>query len=187
MGDLEKWEGRYARDDAVAGEPNPFILAHLGRPQHGAAALDIAGGLGRHALALAGAGYRTMLLDISPIGLAKAAERARTAGSKLETVAADLSREPLPNGPFHRIVVSWFLLPEARWAEVADRLAPDGALLYVQPTTTNLERHPKPSRRFLFEPGAMVQAATEAGLEVLEAEEGWVDSGHHLARLSARR
>jgi tellurite methyltransferase len=54
----------------------------------------------------------------------------------------------------------------------------------LQPTVTNLERHPKPPRSFLLESGELAGLVT--GLEVLELEESWSDDGFHEARLVAR-
>lgn len=187
MSDFEKWEARYGRADAAPGTPEPFIVEHLGRAGPGERALDVAGGLGRHALALAEHGYQTTLVDVAPTGLDKAAARLQDLGHTLETVARDLAHQPLPEGSFARIVVTWFLLSEARFQEVGARLSPSGSLLYVQPTTLNLERHDRPGRRFLFTPGALAAAAEAAGLKVLSYDEAWRPSGHHLAHLRACR
>ncbi|MEL6188373.1 MAG: methyltransferase domain-containing protein [Myxococcota bacterium] len=190
--DLEKWEARYGREDARLGTPEPFVAAasrRLGSPAPGARALDVAGGLGRHAWCLAEAGYSTTLADISPTGLGKARRALSAVGLDLDTVSVDFTHDALPEGPFATVVVAWFLLPLARWRELGQRLQPGGHLLYVQPTTVNLERHDKPSARFLFSPGELRQRAAEAGLEVHEYQEAWVEAGddaRHLAQLLAR-
>lgn len=191
--DLDKWEARYGREDARLGTPEPFLasaIRRLGAPQPGARALDVAGGLGRHAWCLAEAGYATVLADISPTGLGKARRALSGVGLEVQTVAVDLTAAPLPEGPFATLVVAWFLLSSERWTEVEDRLEPGGALLYVQPTTLNLERNERPSARFLYAPGELGDRARGAGLEVQEYEEGWIEEGeqaHHLAQLLARR
>ena len=73
------------------------------------------------------------------------------------------------------------------WSELPSRLSAGGHLVYVQPTTTNLERHPRPSRRFLFAPGELEAKVRAAGLRVVRSEEGWDALGHHTARLLAAR
>ena len=67
-------------------------------------------------------------------------------------------------------------------------LNPGGLLLFSQPTLVNLERHERPSRQFLMEPGEAAAIAAELdGIEVIEVSEGWRASGRHEARLIARR
>lgn len=185
--DFDKWQSRYAQDDFQAGPPAPFVQRAIEAGPSRGRGLDIAGGLGRHALAMAAHGLRATLLDVSPTGLARAAAAAAQAGLHLETVAADLDADPLPEGPFDVVVVSWFLLTEAQWPQVSAALAPRGRLVYVQPTHTNQERHRHPSPRFLVAPGDLRAAALAHGLEVLEDEEGWDARDHHTARLIARK
>ena len=70
------------------------------------------------------------------------------------------------------------LLPKIR-----SRLAPGGIVLAELPTVRNLERNPKPSRRWLSEPNELLRDL--GGLEVLYYREGWL-GGMHRARLVAR-
>jgi tellurite methyltransferase len=64
-------------------------------------------------------------------------------------------------------------------------LAPDGLLVFAQPTRSNLQRHPHPSARFLLEDGELPRLLQ--GLEVVSYSEGWTDEGRHEARLVASR
>lgn len=185
--DFDKWQARYAQDDFQSREPDSFVFAAIEELERGAVALDVAGGLGRHALAMAARGAQATLLDVSPAGLARAEAEAARRGLSLSTLARDLDEAALPEGPFDLIVVSWFLLPEAVWDQAAAALAEGGRLVYVQPTTTNQERHRHPSPRFLVESGALRAAAEARGLEIVRYEEGWDAADHHTARLVARR
>ncbi|MCB9652378.1 MAG: class I SAM-dependent methyltransferase [Deltaproteobacteria bacterium] len=210
--DLARWDARYGAGDGGPGAPEPFVQDALqqvsgapgprasearsgaqprgdgwdGSAGPGPHVLDVAGGLGRHALAAARLGLRATLLDISPAGLARARAAATAEGLPLETVAADLdAQDSLPPGPFDAIVVAWFLLPEAAWAEVTARLAPGGRLVYVQPTLQNQERHPHPSPRFCVTAGDLRARAEAAGLTTLVHEVGWDALDHHTERLVA--
>lgn len=185
--DLDKWQARYAKDDGAPTPPEPFVTEALAQLPRAGRALDVAGGLGRHALALAAHGLQATLLDISPRGLERAHARAAERGLALETLALDLEAAPFPAGPFDVIVVAWFLLPEATWPALARALAPGGHLLYVHPTHENLERHPRPSARFLIAPGDLRARAAQVGLEVVAHEVGWDPRAHHTERLWARR
>ena len=121
--------------------------------------------------------------DVSPVGLAQASEAARTAGCALETLVIDLESEPLPSGPFDVITCFHYLQRELFPALIA-RLAPRGWLCVEIATTTNLERHAHPSRRFLLEPGELAQLI--APLALVHSVEGWFDE-RHVARVAAQR
>ena len=201
--DFDKWETRYRKHDVVRGEPESFIVravttqASLPTPRgttvahtHGAA-VDIAGGLGRHALWLAENGWETTLLDIAPAGLAHADNAARRAGLPLRTIAADLDApaevaSALPNRSFRLIVCAWFLPSPPLWTAMVSALTPGGYLIYVQPTLRNQIQHAHPSSRYLFPDGALGDHLGRLGLDVLDYQEGWDDRGHHTARAIGR-
>jgi len=84
------------------------------------------------------------------------------------------------------VVVCTLYLHRPLFASVTEALAPRGVFVFVQPTARNLERHPKPSRRFLLEPGEL-ETLVPPALEVVVLDESWSDDGHHEARLVARR
>ncbi len=183
---FEKWQARYTRG-TTAGAVDPYfgeIAEQL--PGHGRA-LDIAGGSGRNALFLAERGLETTLVDIAPSALKLAQDSAAATGLTLATVAADLDDTPLPDGPFELIVCSWFLLDPTLWQQIQYRLADQGTMVYVQPTTINLQRHSHPGRRFLLEPGSLANTIAAAGLTIVSLQEGWDSAGHHTARLLARK
>ena len=187
--DRDKWNARYRERGENASTPSPAIveLAEFLPPVTPARcdhrALDVAGGSGRHAIWLAERGFRVTVVDVAKEGLALAARAATARGIELETVIRDLDTEPLPDGPFDVILCHHFLYPSL-FDESASRLAPNGVVVAVHPTQRNLERHPRPSARFLFEEGALRRAAD--GWEILHADEGWQSTGRHEARVVAR-
>lgn len=184
--DLEKWEARYTVPDAEAGEPEPFVLEVLEALPRTGQAIDLAGGLGRHALVLAERGLDVLLTDISPSGLAVARRHAMDQKVALGYEARDLMQDGLPVGPFDVVLVSWFLLTDHLWAQLPSRLRPGAHFVHVQPTLRNLERHERPSSHFLVPPGSLDHRAEAVGLRVQRFEEGWDAKGHHTARLHAR-
>ncbi|MFT4624904.1 MAG: tellurite methyltransferase [Myxococcota bacterium] len=181
--DQARWDARYA-DPPPARPPEAFLVAHLAQLPVGRA-VDLAGGVGRHALWLAGLGHDVLLADVSAVGLAVARDRAEAAGLSIRTIRLDLLTE-LPEGPFELIVLTWFLLGD-RWAELAAQLAPGGVVAVVHPTRGNLERHAHPSARWLLAEGELADRVAAAGLEAVVLEEGWDDAGQHTARCIARR
>ncbi len=182
--DLDRWEARYARP-GPAQAVDPFLIEIGSELPCCGRALDVAGGAGRHALFLAGRGFDVTLVDISPSGLDLAIRRARDAGVNLKAQALDLDKEVLPEGPFDLVLCTSYLPSRRLWRQMAERIGPLGRLVYVQPTTVNLERHAHPGKRVLLEPGALKSIVASLGLEPLRLEEGWDRTGRHTARLLA--
>lgn len=182
--DIARWDERY-RGGSAPSEPAAAVVELLEDLPPGQA-LDVAGGAGRHAIWLAARGWDVLLVDASEVGLRLARERAHEDGVTLRVLQRGLGLEPLPAGPFDLVVVVAFLDHDVLDA-VPGVLAPGGRLVFVHPTTTNLERHDRPPRRFLLEPGEMVAIADRLELEVEVCEEGWSVDGRHEARMRARR
>ena len=185
--DRTRWDARWSVRDEAPSAPSAFldqIAARLPAASSGARVLDVAGGGGRNALWFARQAYEVTIADVSPVGLALAERRAGADGLTLRTAVCDLEQEGLPPGPYDVVVWIHFLGLE-RLTEVAAHLAPGGLLILEHPTTTNLERHERPSRRWLLEPGEVTSHLK--GLEVLQYDEGWNESGRHEVRVVARR
>lgn len=186
--DREKWDTRYA-DSAIEEnlEPDPFLPNILERLPTSGRALDLAGGSGRHAVALAKLGLDVTLVDISTRGLAQAEVRAQQNGCSITTVETDLDAASLPEGPFDLVWASWYLLSSSVWREAVRILRPGGLLAYVQPTLEHNERHRHPSKRFLLDIAELEEHIVTTGLTILHLETGWDENGSHTARLLARK
>ena len=192
--DRVRWDERYQERArrARAGEephaePTSFLTAiepHL--PRSGRA-LDLAGGAGRFAVPLARRGLEVILVDVSPVALELARERARAAGVSLELVCADLDDPAaLPDGPLSLVFIHHFL-DRRLFPHLAVRLAPGGVWAMCHPTRRNLERHTRPGEQHLLDEGELAAALADLGLEIVSATEGWTPEGRHEARVIARR
>ncbi len=183
--DALRWDARYEgpQPQVVTGSPFLARLAALSKP--GGRLLDLAGGLGGDAIWFAEQGFRVTLADISGVALGHARAGAAREGVELTCLQIDLERD-FPAGPWDAIHWAQYL-DRALFDRYPEALAPGGVVALRHPTVTNLERHPRPSRRYLYEPGEMRALADAAGLEVLCYEEGWQEKGRHEARLFARR
>lgn len=182
----ERWDGRYAVGPGTS-SPSPFLqeVAHL-LPTEGYA-VDIAGGSGRNAVWLAQHGLDTTLLDVSPVGLTHGAAAAEAAGVALELIEHDLEAHGLPELWWDVLLIHLFLDWDVM-NQVPQRLNNGGIFVFMQPTATNLERHPSPSRRFLLGDGQLERWVIEQDLHVLFHTEDWVEStGRHESRLVAQR
>lgn len=175
--DAERWDRRWL-DRGPPGPPAAALVEREARLPRSGRALDLAGGNGRHALWLAERGLEVTLADVSTVALEVALRTAGRRGLVLGCVRADLEEEGLPRGPWDLVLIHHFL-DRGVLAGVREVLAPGGRLLMVHPTRRNLERHPRPSARFLLEEGEL--PGLLPGLEVLEYEEGWGTEGRHEA------
>ncbi len=177
--DRVKWDARH-RERGSPGEPSPWVRSLTERLPRTGRALDVAGGTGRHALVLARHGLEVTLTDVSPEGLAIAAEAARAEGLALTTAIRDLEDTPLPAGPWD-VILCFHFLDRALYRTFPAALAPGGTLAIVHPTKRNLERHAHPGAAYLLEPGELPTLV--AGVRVDHYEEAWLDEGWHEARL----
>lgn len=180
--DRDRWNARWRGEDDRP--PAPWLLALDALLPRRGRALDVAGGLGRHALWLARRGLAVTLADVSDAALARAAGAARAEGLSLVTVRTDLEVEPLPAGPFDLVLCTYFL-HRPLFAAFPGILAPGGLLVAAHATRTNLTRHPRPGPRHVLEDGEL--PGLVQGLEIVRAEEGWLEAGRHEARVVARR
>lgn len=181
--DRRKWNDKY-RVGEFATEPSRVITALAAQLPRRGRAIDIAGGTGRHALWLAALGLDVTLADISGVALDVAVRRAVDAGLALRTLEVDLLESPLPAGPWD-VILSCCFLCRTLVAAFEQELAPGGTLIIVQPTYTNLTRHAKPPREFLFQDGELATLCSK--LEIVRYEEGWLADDRHDAVLVARK
>ncbi|MCO5169092.1 MAG: class I SAM-dependent methyltransferase [Planctomycetes bacterium] len=184
--DRERWDARYREQGPCAAAPSALVTALDDLLPRRGRALDVAGGAGRHAVWLARRGLDVTLVDVSPVGVDLARAAAAAAGVALDAFALDLERDPLPGGPWD-VIVDFHYLQRDLFPAFARLLAPGGVLVFVQPTRTNLERHPRPGPAHLLDDGEAARLAAGLPLEVLRLDEGWLAEGRHEARLVARR
>lgn len=127
------WNARYSEPELAYGdEPNDFLRSVADQIPPGPV-LCLAEGQGRNAVFLAGLGHPTTAVDLSEVGLRRAAELAASRGVALQTVVADLSTWTIPKAGYSAIVSIFAHLPaEARarlHGQVAAALAPGGLFI----------------------------------------------------------
>ncbi len=185
--DRDKWDAIHRERGYSASSLSDRVVACealLPRPQ--GSALDVAGGTGRHSLWLARCGFDVTLTDISQVALQIASAEARERNVTLTTIHTDLEEDPFPTGPWDVIVCTNYL-HRPLFASFAETLSPRGVLIFAQPTRRNLERHPRPSARFLLEEGELSELVIQSGLDIVLAEEKWSPDGRHEAFVIAKR
>jgi 2-polyprenyl-3-methyl-5-hydroxy-6-metoxy-1,4-benzoquinol methylase len=129
--DRIKWNVRFGSEATYLGErPSPLLsqeIERILRLTPGRRALDIACGEGRNSIYLAQQGFRTTGLDISDVGLGKAAQRAEEAGVVVDFQRVDLDQYRFTE-QFDLIINFNFLLRELIPEEVR-ALSPGGILI----------------------------------------------------------
>lgn len=86
---MADWNERYRRGDHASREPTPLLRRAIENLSPGRA-LDIACGLGRHAIFLAEQGWRVTAVDSSRVGIEILQGRARETGITIDARVANL-------------------------------------------------------------------------------------------------
>jgi len=140
-------------------------------------------GEGRHACALADAGFATFGVDLSVDRMLTAKARAGARGLRVMPWAADLDHYPLPRHYFDVLLCTRFLL-RRRWHDLRDVVRPGGFVLYETFTTVQRAHVKGPtSPEHLLDPGELHGAFSS--WDVIFHEE--IAAPSALARIVARR
>jgi len=183
-----EWDRRYGEGSHRSLTPDPFLLNAYedfvapSFPKPGFA-LDLAGGVGRHALFLAERGWDVTLMDISKTGLAEAQHQAEQRKLRITFEQCDLTEGQLPASAFDLILV-FFYLERALFPQLAAALKPGGILVYKTYTREQLRLGGGPTHPMhLLESNELLHAF--AGLRILHYHESIRDKA--VAELVARR
>ena len=130
----DAWNQRYRRGSHQSTEPDPFLVQAFEQyiePEFpdGGTALDVAGGVGRHAIWLARRNWEVTLVDISEVGLEHAKKNAGRLASRINFVPADLDRFSLDPVAYDLILV-FFYLERSLFPRLVRALKPGGLLIY---------------------------------------------------------
>src|SRR3954453_9737118 len=105
-----EWDRRYGAQQQGWSGPNALVARLLtGLPP--GEAVDLAAGEGRHALWLAGLGWRVTAVDFSAVGLERGA--AQPGAERVTWVTADVTTWTAPPSSLGLVVVAYLHLPEA--------------------------------------------------------------------------
>jgi tellurite methyltransferase len=130
----ESWNRRYREGSHGSMEPDPFLVQAYEDyiqplfPRSGRA-LDVAGGVGRHAIWLARRGWRVTLSDISEVGLSQARENAGDLADQIEFIQGDMKKFRAARSRFDLVLV-FFYLERSVFPHLVKALRPGGLLLY---------------------------------------------------------
>lgn len=189
---IAKWDARYAAGDlAPSAEASQLLRIAVAGALPGRA-LDLACGAGRHAVWLAGRGWRVDAIDGSAAGVELLLARAERAGcrSRITPHVADLESDPpafeIAEGAYD-LIVDCFFLHRPLFARIRGGVRPGGrfaaALHLPAPGGGRGHGH-------VLEPGELQGLTTGWGWTLLHAAErgtGAGESGLGVAEVVARR
>jgi SAM-dependent methyltransferase len=140
----QTWDERYGEEGWAFGtEPNDFLREVLPRLPVGDV-LVLGDGEGRNGVYLAGCGHRTVTVDLSPVGVAKARALAAERGVEIDARVADLSDFDMGAEQWDAVVSIFCHLPPALRASVHSRvraaLRPGGRFVLESYTAANIGR-----------------------------------------------
>jgi SAM-dependent methyltransferase len=134
-----EWDRRYAEQQQWSSGPNALVAELLtGLPPGDA--VDLAAGEGRHALWLAGLGWRVTAVDFSAVGLARG--RAQPGADRVSWVTADVLAWDAPGRSLDLVLVAYLHLPATEVSGLLTRavgwLRPGGRLLVLGHDVENI-------------------------------------------------
>jgi 2-polyprenyl-3-methyl-5-hydroxy-6-metoxy-1,4-benzoquinol methylase len=187
--DRIKWNQRFDSPELYLGSrPSPFLLQEIDRiisTKPGKVALDIACGEGRNSVFLAQQGFRVTGMDISELGLAKAAAVADQSGVQIEFIQKDL------DGYFfekrYDLILNFNFLMRDLIPSMIQALTPGGLLLFdALLASSQLPAFQSHKPAYLLQRGELHDIFTTFEGNILVTEE--CDLGTvHTARLLFRK
>jgi tellurite methyltransferase len=168
MDEKSLWDRKYREKSHSSLEPDPLLVnayAEFLSDHPPGAALDVAGGVGRHSIWLARRGWRVKLLDVSEVGIDLAREniarvlRPIEKDSLVTTEVVDLnSSHDLGHEQFDLVMVFFYLQREL-FPALISALKPGGMLIYKTYTTEQQRFTGGPSHpMFLLQPNELLHA-----------------------------
>jgi tellurite methyltransferase len=183
------WNKKYSEGSHSSLHPDPFLVSACDEFLFGTSpglALDVAGGVGRHAIWLAQRGWRVKLLDISEVGIKQAEENSKRAGTSrsISTELCDLNTIHDLGREQYDLVVVFFFLQRELFPALTAALKQGGTLIYKTYTAEQKHFAGGPSHpMFLLEPNELLRAFSS--LRILYYHETVQEKG--LAELVARK
>ncbi len=191
--DKTLWNQKYAEGSHKWLEPDPFLESAYDEflsDQAPGTALDVAGGVGRHALWLAKRGWKVELVDVSDVGIGfarKNFEKHLQGQPGLvipQTKVLDLTQVRDLGRERFDLVVVFFYLQRELFPALISAIKPGGFLIYKTYTADQQKFRGGPSHpMFLLQPNELLHAFSS--LRILHYHERMKEKG--VAELVARK
>lgn len=176
---MATWDERYAKREHINDQPDPLITKFVSDLRAGRA-LDVACGLGRHALWLAERAWKVTAVDSSPVAMQILEEQSREAGLSLNLVDADLERREFVIEPdaYDLIVVCNYLQRDL-FSSIKAGTRIGGIVIATIPMVDNDPNIKPMNPSYLLNPGEL--RAEFAGWDVIHSFEGKLQGTDHRA------
>src|SRR3954447_6523815 len=138
----DAWNRRYLENPSLYFEPDQFLLKAYDQyiqplfPK-GGEALDVAGGLGRHAIWLAELRWKVTCVDISEVAFEKSQKKAEERGVAVDFLVRDLNTWS-PDRKKYDLVLVFYYLQRDLFSYLEASLKPGGLLIYKTYTAEQL-------------------------------------------------
>jgi SAM-dependent methyltransferase len=174
------WDEHYGQTEKLDFAPVP-LLVELAEQLTPGRALDLACGVGRNALYLAGLGWRVVAVDGSRTAIRILRDRSARIGVAVESHIANLENDGFaiePDG--YDLICDFFYLQRDLFGRIREGVRPGGVF------TAEIHLRQNVAQEFVVEPGEL--RAEFSGWKILYYSEGArMGHGRPTARLIARR
>lgn len=175
---MPDWDERYRRGEHATKEPTPLLQRAVKDLTPGRA-LDIACGLGRHAIFLAERGWNVTAVDSSRVGIEKLQQRAREAGLTVDARVANLELGEFriePDG--YDLICVFYYLQRDLFPEIRAGVKIKGTVVAAIHLNDEKPAAQPSNPAFLLEPGELREVFRDWELQYYR--EGASDEqGHH--------
>ena len=157
------WNDRYQAGHGETHSPDPFltwaydtfIRNEISTPGF---ALDLASGLGRHAIWLAERKWTVTAVDISDVAIAKARTQTEAFADRIHFENHPIE-DFLERGPLFDLVLCFLFLDRRLFSKVENVIRPGGFLIYKTYTVAQTKLHGGPrNSEHLLDPGELARA-----------------------------
>lgn len=177
---MADWNERYSRGEHIISEPMPLLVRVASELKPGRA-LDLACGVGRHAIFLAERGWQVTAVDASRVGieLARAAARERKVEVDWRVIDLEHGRFEIEAGAYDLIGVFYYLQRDL-FPQIRAGVSPGGLVIAAIHMVDESPDAKQMNPEFLLEPGEL--RAEFHGWELLHDYEGRPTEGGHQRR-----
>lgn len=185
---MANWDERYRSGEHTTKEPSPLLRTAIENLKPGRA-LDIASGVGRHAIFLAEHGWHVTAVDSSSVGIEILRQRAQEAGVTVEARVADLESGQFKiEAATYDLICVFYYLQRDLFSPIRAGLKSGGYVVAAIHLNDGKQDAKPANPAFLLEPGELKQLF--ADWEITYYREGESDEGghhHDTAYLIARK
>lgn len=182
----DKWNARYHRGENRNQAPLDVVARAARLPRPGKA-LDLACGLGRHALLLGEMGWHVTAVDASSVAIEIVKEQACARGLTIDARVADLERDEFTIAPGgYDLICDCFYLQRDLFAQIQTGVRGGGLVVAAIPLMDDAPGSPPMNPAYLLARGELAEYF--AGWEIIHFAEDREGANQRLvAELIARR